>query len=58
MSVYYPSSPEVKAITDAIQNEFENYKNRRENFGPLLKNKLGKPKAISEHGDHIHLSVN
>jgi len=58
MSVYYPSSPEVKAITDAIQTEFESYKYRRENFGPLFKKKLGKPKAISGHGDHIHLSVN
>ncbi|XPF95644.1 hypothetical protein ACM9HF_06415 [Colwellia sp. RE-S-Sl-9] len=58
MSIFYPSSPAVKAITDAIQMEFENYQHRRENFGPLLKKKLGKDKAISGHGDHIHFSVN
>jgi hypothetical protein len=58
MAIFYPSSPAVKAITDAIQTEFENYKDKRENFGPLFKKKLGKDKAISGHGDHIHLSVN
>lgn len=58
LSIYYPSSAAVKAISDAIQKEFENYSHKRENFGPLLKKKLGKDKAMSGHGDHIHLSVN
>jgi hypothetical protein len=58
MAIFYPSTPAVKAITDSIQNEFEKYEHRRENFGPLFKKKLGQDKAISGHGDHIHLSVN
>jgi len=42
MSVFYPSNTAVKAITDALQNKFESYPHRRENFGPLFKKKLGK----------------
>ena len=58
MSVYYPSNPTVKAITDALQNKFETFIHRRENFGPLFKKKLGNPHSVSGHGDHIHFSVN
>ena len=46
------------AIVDAIQNTFERYGNRRENFGPLFKKKSGQPWSIGGHKDHIHLSVN
>lgn len=58
MSVSYPSNPSVKAITDALQEKFESYTHRRENFGPLFKKKLGSPFPIPDHDDHIHLSVN
>jgi len=58
MSVFYPSNATVKAITDALQNKFESYPNRRENFGPLFKKKLGNAYAVAGHGDHIHFSVN
>ncbi len=58
LSVYYNKDPAVKAIADAIQDEFEKYQHRRENFGPYFKKKLGKTHAMSGHGDHIHLSVN
>lgn len=37
MSVFYPSNATVKAITDALQNKFEYFAHRRENFGPLYK---------------------
>jgi len=58
MSVHYSSNATVKAIVNAIQTEFENFKHRRENFGPYFKKKLGKDNKISGHADHIHLSVN
>ena len=58
MSVHYPTNATVKAIVDAIQDEYENYTHRRENFGPHLKKKLGNNHTVSGHGDHIHLSVN
>jgi len=58
MAIYYSSHQTVKNITDAIQNSFESYTHRRENFGPLFKKKLGSPHAVSGHNDHIHLSVN
>ena len=48
----------TKAIVDAIQDTFERYGNRRENFGPHLKKKSGQPWSIGGHADHIHLSVN
>ncbi len=54
----YPSNPTLKAIVDAIQDAFEGYAKRRENFGPHLKRKLGQPHTVSGHQDHIHLSVN
>jgi hypothetical protein len=58
MSVYYSTDDTVKAITNAIQDKFESYAHRRENFGPHFKKKLGVVKAVSGHKDHIHLSVN
>jgi len=58
MSSNYSSDDTVKAITDAIQDTFETYSGRRENFGPHFKKKLGSNWTVSGHGDHIHLSVN
>jgi hypothetical protein len=58
MSVFYLSNPTVKAVTDALQNKFESFTHRRENFGPLFKKKLGNPHNVPGHGDHIHFSVN
>jgi hypothetical protein len=54
----YPEGGSIKAIVDAIQDKFESYSHRRENFGPKLKKKLGKQFTVSGHQDHIHLSVN
>jgi len=58
MGLYYKSNKTVKSITDSIQNCFELYPHRRENFGPLFKKKHGKPYNVSGHQDHIHISVN
>lgn len=58
MAIGYPQGGSIKAIVDAIQTSFEGYGNRRENFGPYLKKKLGKKWPVSGHNDHIHLSVN
>jgi len=58
MSVFYPSNTSVKAITDALQNKFESYPYKRENFGPLFKKKLGNAHPVTGHSDHIHFSVN
>ncbi|MFL0809852.1 MAG: hypothetical protein K6L76_05505 [Agarilytica sp.] len=58
MSVFYPSNLAVKAIVTAVQDEFEKYVHRRENFGPYLNKKLGKSHHVSGHKDHIHISVN
>ena len=58
MAVGYPQGGAIKAIVDAIQDEFEGFANRRENYGPHLKKKLGQNWTISGHNDHIHLSVN
>jgi hypothetical protein len=54
----YPNGGAVKAIVDAIQDSFETYPKKRENFGPHLKKKLGQNWPVSAHNDHIHLSVN
>ena len=54
----YPKGGPVKEIVDALQDAFEGYSWRRENFGPHLKNKLGKTWKIRGHRDHIHWSVN
>lgn len=50
-------------MTGKLQRLFEDYKHRRENFGPILMKKLGKEKKVSErfrqqHLTHIHWSVN
>lgn len=58
IAVSYRSNPSVKAIVDAMQTQFENYSHRRENFGPLLKKKLGKNHPVAGHADHMHFSVN
>lgn len=58
ISMHYPSDPTVKSIVDAIQERFELYPHRRENFGPSIKKKLGNNFNISGHHDHIHISVN
>lgn len=57
MSVHYNTDATVKAIVNAIQDTFESYSGRRENFGPHLKKKSGNPWTVSGHGDHIHFSV-
>lgn len=58
MASFYPGDATVTAIVDAMQDAFELCANRRENFGPHFKKKLGKPHVVSGHGDHIHFSVN
>lgn len=58
MSLHYSTNQTVKNITNAIQNSFETYAHRRENFGPLFKKKLGAAHVVAGHDDHIHLSVN
>jgi len=58
IAVGYPIDPFVRAIVDAIQDNFEGYVHKRENFGPHLKRKHGQPWNVSGHDDHIHLSVN
>jgi hypothetical protein len=54
----YPQGGTTKAIVDAIQDAFEGYAHKRENFGPHLKKKEGKNHSVTGHNDHIHLSVN
>ena len=58
MSVHYPSDAQIKAIVNALQEIFETYEHRRENFGPHFKKKLGQPHQVAGHRDHIHYSVN
>lgn len=58
MSLTYTSNATVKAIVDAMQTEYESFADRRENFGPFMKKKLGADHTVSAHGDHIHFSVN
>lgn len=54
----FDTNAHVKAIVTAIQQKFESFPERRENFGPALKKKLGAPFQIAGHKDHVHLSVN
>lgn len=54
----YGNDKAVTAIIDALQHRFESYPQRRENFGPLFKKKLGNPYQVGGHNDHIHFSVN
>lgn len=58
MADVYTKGGSVTSIVNAIQDSFETYGGRRENFGPQFKKKLGHPFQISGHHDHIHLSVN
>jgi len=53
----YSSNATIAAIVDAIQDTFETYAYRRENFGPHLKKKSGQNRSVNGHNDHIHLSV-
>ena len=54
----YPKGGAIQAIVQAIQDSFETFSSKRENFGPHLKKKNGKDFKVSGHKDHIHLSVN
>lgn len=54
----YPQGGQVTAIVEAVQKAFEQYAQRRENYGPFMKKKLGANHAVGGHDDHIHLSVN
>lgn len=63
----FKNNSTVKAIVEAIQDEFETYAHRRENFGPSAILKLGATpslpadklkKLTAQHKDHIHMSVN
>ncbi len=56
----YNSDDAVTAIVNAVQEAFEGYAHRRENFGPHFCKKLGKPKPDQEagHKNHVHHSVN
>ncbi len=58
ISVGYPQEGTVTKIVKAIQDAFEEFADRRENFGPHVKKKEGKNWTVSGHADHIHLSVN
>ena len=51
------ANAEVTALVKAIQDAFESFPGRRENFGPHLKNKSGQPFSVGGHHDHIHISV-
>src|SRR6185437_3262418 len=57
IAIGYPGEAATVAIVNAIQNVFETYSGRRENFGPHLKRKLGLNFSVPGHHDHIHLSV-
>jgi hypothetical protein len=57
MATGFPSDPQVKAIVKAIQEKFESFPKKRENFGPALKKKEGANFSIGGHADHIHFSV-
>jgi len=58
IAIGYPLGGAVKAIVDAIQDAFEGCSQKRENFGPHFKKKLGQPYNVAGHHDHVHLSVN
>ncbi len=49
------TGPNSKVVR--LQQAFEVVPNRRENFGPFLKLRLGQPINVSKHHDHIHFSV-
>jgi hypothetical protein len=58
IAIGYSANSTVRAIVDALQQNFETFAARRENFGPHFKRKLGQPWPVAGHGDHVHLSVN
>ena len=58
IAIGYPQDNAIKAIVDSIQDSFESFSSKRENYGPHFKKKLGQDWAVSGHNDHIHLSVN
>ena len=57
LSDHYPGDDAVKAIIDALQNAFENFPKRCENYGPLFNWKEGQPDDPGDHSNHIHWSV-
>lgn len=57
IAVGYPQEGTVTKIVKAIQDAFEEFEDKRENFGPHLKKKEGEDYNVGGHADHIHLSV-
>ena len=57
LSANYPGDATVTAIIDALQNAFEHFPKRCENYGPLFNWKEGQPDDPGDHSDHIHWSV-
>lgn len=55
---YYPVNSRIRAIVDAMQLAFESYPFRRENIGPAFRKLPGERKAVTGHGEYIHLAVN
>lgn len=53
----YGSDPVVTKIVNLLQATFESSPGCRENYGPHLKRKCGKPDDVDDHLDHIHWSV-
>ncbi len=58
IAVGYPQNGTVTNIVKAIQDAFEGFADKRENFGPYFIKKEGKNWTVGDHSDHIHLSVN
>ncbi|MCL2875064.1 MAG: hypothetical protein FWF12_01975 [Betaproteobacteria bacterium] len=53
----YEVDPAVRAFVDSIQERFEEYPFRRENFGPLFNKRNGQDCSAGGHRKHLHLSV-
>ena len=55
----YDDDRTVRALVGGLQNRFEGYKSRRENFGPRFLKKEGRVVAggVGDHSDHLHFSV-
>jgi len=53
----YGTDPSVRAFVDGIQENFEAFPTRRENFGPLFIRRHGQTWSAGAHNDHIHISV-
>jgi hypothetical protein len=58
IAAHYGADEAVTAIVNALQESFEGFRERRENFGPYFCKKLGEPKPMPGHDDHLHFSVN